>query len=63
MGNCRKIADHEQESSTSQVAGPTLLPAVHWEYPLDDIRNLAPINTSDLYYSYNGISGEQHCAN
>ncbi|KAJ8604623.1 hypothetical protein MRB53_041721 [Persea americana] len=36
--------------------GPTLLPAVHWEYPVDDIRNLAPVNSTDLYYSENGVS-------
>ncbi|KIV83450.1 hypothetical protein PV11_05473 [Exophiala sideris] len=44
------------------VAGPTLLPAVHWDYPVDDIRNLGPINSSDLYYTSNGIAdpGVQH---
>ena len=37
-------------------AASTLLPAVHWDYPVEDIQNLAPANSSDLYYSSGGVS-------
>lgn len=41
---------------SASYAASTLLPAVHWEYPVDDIRNLIPSNSSDLYYSAGGVS-------
>ena len=44
------------QSSSSSVTGPTLLPAVHWDFPVNDIRNLAPGSDTQLYYSTNGIS-------
>ncbi|KAH0174258.1 hypothetical protein KCU67_g859, partial [Aureobasidium melanogenum] len=37
-------------------AASTLLPAVHWGYPVGDIQNLAPANSSNLYYSSGGVS-------
>jgi hypothetical protein len=43
-------------STIPEYAASTLLPAVHWDYPVDDIRNLAPSNSSNLYYSANGVS-------
>ncbi|CAD0108013.1 unnamed protein product [Aureobasidium uvarum] len=41
---------------SASYAASTLLPAVHWDYPVDDIHNLAPSNSSNLYYSSNGVS-------
>lgn len=43
-------------STSAPYAGATLLPAVHWDYPVGDIRNLAPSNSSELYYSAGGVS-------
>ncbi|KAH0284918.1 hypothetical protein M436DRAFT_86559 [Aureobasidium namibiae CBS 147.97] len=37
-------------------AASTLLPAVHWDYPTNDLQNLAPANGSNLYYSSGGVS-------
>lgn len=41
---------------SASYAASTLLPAVHWDYPVDDIHNLAPSNSSNLYYSSGGVS-------
>ncbi|KAH0262196.1 hypothetical protein KCU91_g13558, partial [Aureobasidium melanogenum] len=41
---------------SASYAASTLLPAVHWDYPVDDIHNLAPSNSSNLYYSSDGVS-------
>ncbi|KAI4724435.1 hypothetical protein E4T49_07826 [Aureobasidium sp. EXF-10728] len=41
---------------SASYAASTLLPAVHWDYPVGDIHNLAPSNSSNLYYSSNGVS-------
>jgi hypothetical protein len=43
-------------SAVPDYAASTLLPAVHWDHPTDDINNLAPSNSSNLYYSSNGVS-------
>lgn len=43
-------------STSTSYAASTLLPAVHWDYPVDDIQNLAPSNDSNLYYSAGGVS-------
>lgn len=43
-------------TSAGTYAAATLLPAVHWEYPVDDIQNLAPSNSSELYFSAGGVS-------
>ena len=46
-------------SSTGPVySASTLLPAVHWDHPIDDIRNLAPSNSSNLYYGNSDPSVE-----
>ena len=42
---------------SSQPSQPALLPAVHWNYDVSDIRNLAPVDSCNLYYSANGVSG------
>ncbi len=42
---------------SSQPSQPALLPAVHWNYDTSDIRNLAPMDSCNLYYSANGVSG------
>lgn len=41
---------------SASYGASTLLPAVHWNYPVDDIHNLAPSNSSNLYYSSDGVS-------
>lgn len=41
---------------SASYAASTLLPAVHWDYPVDNIQNLAPSNSSNLYYSSDGVS-------
>lgn len=43
-------------SISATYAASTLLPAVHWDYPVGDIHNLAPSNSSNLYYSAGGVS-------
>lgn len=46
------------EEDNEEVKPPTLLPAVHWNHPAANIRNLEPADAHDLYFSTNGISGE-----
>ncbi|KAG9570375.1 hypothetical protein KCU71_g1370, partial [Aureobasidium melanogenum] len=41
---------------SASYGASTLLPAVHWDYPVDDIHNLAPSNSSNLYYTSGGVS-------
>lgn len=43
-------------STSTSYAASTLLPAVHWDHPVDDIQNLSPSSNSDLYYSAGGVS-------
>ncbi|KAI5195238.1 hypothetical protein AUEXF2481DRAFT_34077 [Aureobasidium subglaciale EXF-2481] len=37
-------------SSTAKYAAATVQPAVHWDYPLDDLNNLIPSRNTSLYY-------------
>ena len=43
---------------TDTAEQPALLPAVHWNHDKGDYRNLAPMNSHNLYYSAHGVSGK-----
>ncbi|KJY01342.1 hypothetical protein TI39_contig295g00018 [Zymoseptoria brevis] len=43
-------------TTPSPYGGQTLLPAVHFDHPLDSLENLAPGNATQLYYTQDGIS-------
>ena len=50
----------EFETSKSSIpAQPVLLPTVHWNHDVGDIRNLAPQSSQDFYYSVGGVSGKR----
>lgn len=47
---------NSSSTSSSYVAPSTLLPAVHWDHPVDSLDNLKPGDSHQLYYSDSGIA-------
>ena len=57
-GNTTNSTSNSTTWQSTHPSQPALLPAVHWNYDMSDIRNLAPMDSCNLYYSANGVSGK-----
>ena len=61
-GNSTNSTTNSTTWQSTHPSQPALLPAVHWNYDTSDIRNLAPMDSCNLYYSANGVSGKSNAS-